>query len=354
MVILNKIHFSSGKPTQEEFVRSVREREIRRIHLCCRIAYIGGSIYLLTGTLFAHFFPVAAGAILWILVPFFFPCVLFFIRVWPFPYVRCQHCGKRCLLDFSAPGAIAECWECGEPLFRVEEVACIALPQLPRAKVLYCGLFMGVAWAAVALQILCRMTPEELGGSVWEAFLLAGAIFAVAMLILLLPDFHACWIQKCPEFPKCPVCDELFQAGILKYTGRCSTCASVIDPEWPPDAPECDVPLPTRVDWIARKKYRTQMILPALLFIVPGYICMGVFLFGDHSFSYVPIVIGVVWFVTLIVFIARMEKKERRIVKNPLLRCPFCKKRINGRLCFWRCPRCRRKLVLDDEKGVEQ
>lgn len=330
-------------PSQEQFVRYVRSREIKRIELICRISYTAGTVYLFAGSVYAHFFTFGDNSFFWALMPCLYNTV-FFICLLPVYHTTCHNC-KQKILYIGNFGL--QCSRCGKFPFQEKSFDKFELPHIPHWKIIRCWLFMAVVWSITTLQIFSNTGPEKLGGPVIKTFFMASLIW-FATSVLIYTNFNALWKRKRVRYLKCLVCGEVYEPLFLKYTGRCSICASIIDPAWPPDEPAVNVELPTLEDLRIYQKKLVKVMFPCVLAFVIGGACIGYGYFILRIPFAVAIVVFAIFLIPLMIYSSGVERKLNEATKNIFLRCPFCQKRPRQRLPFGRCPNCRRKLIREE------
>lgn len=341
-------------PTQEQFVRDVRNWEIKRADRLCRYGYWGGVIYLVAGSVYANSFLQDNNRfLLWV----FIPIITVGIGVLPvaFRVWHCPHCGRKLPNQWGDGGVmmsvIVDCPTCHRLPFVMESFTRLKLPSIKYSQKILCLLFLFTVWSIVALQIYSHITPEQRGGSIGGLYGLSCLCWGLPIIMVMASEMNALWKKSRANFHKCPICGEVYSPELMKYTGRCSVCASIIDPAWPPDENSPDVILPTPADLQAYRTEQTKNMISCLLFFVIIVPATGYCYFILRINFYALMALGAVFLISPVIFASIRERKLNKIAKNIFHRCPFCQKHTNGRLPFLRCPHCRRKLVRDGDDG---
>ncbi|MEI3038422.1 MAG: hypothetical protein V8T90_05055 [Victivallales bacterium] len=262
-------------PTQEEFVRDVRSREIagERIGLRCFIC--AGLLYLVAG----FYFPaIVAGFkkcngisdLFVLLFPFVFAVfipagIVSFLD--PSRHIRCPHCRRKIKRPELAI-ALHACPTCHKRLFTSETFDRL---ELPRKRSLFHGLSFAFILSLLIFWICLKWISFDLtavGGWV----LIADGIGLLFIPIIYHVTGTKIFLSR--NRKTCPVCGESYDSHHFRYTGNCSICGSKIDSEWGSDASMLSERSPT---WNQLQTFRRRTLLKEAL-CMPVIFSCGLFL----------------------------------------------------------------------------
>ena len=344
-------------PTQSEFVRAVREREIQQEKIVTWICVGFGFAYLVLGTFFIRIL-IWASPYPWRNSIAGFPLISWcvpFIVGFPFYKLYAPRC-HSCQTKFTDPGlavALRHCPHCHEELFRAATLANVSLPRtypLFTTGVLVVGLF---TCGILADGFYMFMSSADIAQTAVDSiqFLMLYSGFC----LLCFPVLKYVKVKKTyPKSLPCKICGESFSFKHLRYTGNCSVCSSPLDPEWPPAEPEPLAELFTREH--VQKKDKLQSI-QSVIIIGMMFICIFIPLFWvrifsrDETIQLFTVIFGLIFWIVCILVLGRKQEKWGMTIsclyeqdKSVLLSWKFLS-------YYGRCPNCRRKLVRDDDAG---
>ncbi len=231
-------------PTQEQFVRFVRDREIKRAKTAAWICSGFGFTYIIIGVFFFLQLVRYSDDFAFL---FFAPCFSWGLAKifgeWIFP-IRCSVCGKR-LKDSSLAIALHSCPRCHHKLFSEQFFSRITLPELRSVEQMMLYSFL---LSFLLLLLLLKWAdwtgraPNMIQYFQW-ILIVGGVLLALGPIVLRFCKKRSPGLRF--KSKRCPICGELDVFIHRHYTGNCSVCGSQIDPDWPPAEPEPLADLPT-------------------------------------------------------------------------------------------------------------
>ena len=369
-------------PTQEQFIRNKRGH-FRRMNLVTRYcAFFLGILLVATGCCFPELYhwgmgcastPKAATLIHRLAIGGL-PVILIFllavcdgIRILLLGFQRCPHCHRWYFFWRCELVAGNQCPYCRNRLYIPGKIGEQPYEKPSCEGIVYIYFVLATFLLSALACISIIMNTSESGllytqltwigvGTAW--------IILFPVSVRLYNKFICQQREKDRRKNVCPHCHEYYDPLILRMSGNCSSCGSLLDSEWPPPEPDPLADLPTLREVCVAKQSKTVSLVSLLLF---GYFLFSIIqlcLPEEHVLQAIPSFFP--WGIAVfIIFLAIHFFRFRRIAKV-FLRCPYCHFgpfrilkeppdwNTAGRDChssyFLRCPNCRRKLVRDENE----
>lgn len=365
-------------PTQIEFLHNIWERGIRDDRFTRYFAFFQGVLFVVAGCYFPQllrfagrcispkyslaFYGTAVGSLC--IGQIASAMLLWTVSVWRFSY-RCPHCHRRFLWKFYLTAG-NHCPYCRQALYVSKRIGHLPLPEFTFYNQAYLCFLPVPMLICLACTSFIHEAPKAL------LYTQLAWIGAGILWIAVFPLFAWGFGKTCRRAGTkkrqgnvCLVCGEHYDPLILRLSGNCSACGSLLDPDWPPPEPEPLAILPTVRDVCAARQSKADIYV--LLFLVGCWLFDGIqqLLPKGHLLQVVPSLVPWGFLVFFLYFLIRISRFWK--ILKPFRKCPYCHFGLmweklpawnpNGRnvelykYYFLRCPNCRRKLTRDDDAG---